>query len=47
MAYQYECDDCGESCAIEDIMYIERYKQNLCSVCINEVINSMENEDER
>lgn len=47
MAYQGECDCCHEFSDADSLIYIERYEQMLCDYCINEIINSLESEDER
>ena len=47
MALQLECDCCHESWNVEQLVFIERYNQFLCPICINEVINSLEEYDER
>ena len=47
MALQGECDCCHESCNVDSLIYVDRYGQDLCSACINEIINSLESENER
>lgn len=42
MALVSECDCCGEAYPTASLVWIEYYMQNLCEVCINEVINSLE-----
>ena len=42
MAVQYECDCCHDTYDIDTIIYIERYEQMLCAMCINEIINSLQ-----
>ena len=42
MALQAECDCCHEFWHIESLIWIKRYEQVLCSECINEIIDSLE-----
>ena len=41
MALQLECDCCGESVVAESLITIEHTNENLCSLCINDMINDL------
>ena len=39
MALQTLCDNCESSWAVDQLVYVELVKKNLCPVCINQLVD--------